>query len=582
GKLAVIKDGTGAWTLNGFFNDFSGGTEVRAGILRITNGQALGLGELKLAGGQTHLINNFNTTYPNNVVVTANAIVTPTRASGSSGAVTHTLGTLSIGAHTLTSAKFSATTGSTVVFGDTTLSGAPVFAPAAGTTIQLGSASGGFGVTQNGAGTTVLAGTNTFTSATVTAGVLQVGAGGTTGDLGSGAVTLAANTVLNFSRSNAAAFPNAISGEGIVRSSNFNNVISLTNDSHTGSTQILNGVLATNSNAPIVVGTTNAATVYGIVGLNGDFTKSLGTGAGNITWNTGVSVSGGFAVMDAATRVVNIGNSPTPDTLTVGVTPGFASGTNASTNSRLKFGDVLGMALGTVEFRNPLDLGGGDRSLVVVVDGQAAVAANLTGNITGSGLGAGTGNALVKFGQGNLKLSGTNSYTGRTIVGGLEGAVILGSAGAFSPNAWMSLDGGATGVLGGLLGLGHGDLSANLGQVGGGVHFQASGGFAAYGADRSVTLNGGATVVWASTPSFLANGNNLILSQSKATGKIRLTSGIDFNGALRTIQVNDGSTAQDAEISGPLVGTGGFTKSGAGHLVISGAGTYTGNTVVSA
>lgn len=582
GRLAVVKDGTGAWTLSNASNDFTGGTEVKAGIMRVTHGQALGLGDLKLAGGQTHLINNTNTTYPNNVVVTANATVTPTRASGSAGTVIHTLGTLSIGANTLTSTKFSATTGSTVVFGDTTLSGAPVFAPGAGTTVQLGSASGAFGITQNGAGTTTLAGTNTFTSATVTTGILQVGAGGTAGDLGSGAVTLAANTVLGFSRSSAATFSNAISGGGIIRSNNANNVISLTNDSHTGSTQILNGVLATNSNAPIVVGTTNAATLYGVVGLNSDFTKSLGTGVGNIAWNTGLSVSGGFAVMDAATRVVNIGNSPTPDTLAVGVTPNFAAGTNGSTNSRLKFGDVLGLALGTVEFRNPLDLGGGDRSLVVVVDGQAAVAANLTGNITGSGLAVGTGNALVKFGQGNLKLSGTNSYTGRTIVGGLEGAVILGSAGAFSPNAWMYLDGGATGVLGGLLGLGHADLSANLGQVAGGVHFQTSGGFAAYGADRSVTLNGGSTLVWASTPGFLGNTNNLVLSQSKATGKIRFTNGIDFNGALRTIQVNDGSTAQDAEISGPLVGAGGFTKSGAGHLVLSGAGTYTGNTVVSA
>lgn len=585
GTLAVVKDDIGAWTLGGF-NSYSGGTEVKAGILRITSSYSLGTGDLKLSGGQTHLISNSNVSYANNVIVAGNATITPTRPSGSAGTVVETMGTLAIGSNTLSSAKFSATTSATIAFGVTTLSGNPIFAPAAATVIQLGPVGGSFMLTQNGVGTTVLSDANTFTSATVTAGVLQVGTGGTSGDLGTGGVTLAAAGTLALSRSDGPTFANSITGTGIVKSGLVNNVATLTNDTHTGNTLIQNGVLATNTTtSPIILGTSGQVTIYGVLGLNANFNGSLATTGGNISWAAATNTSGGFAVMDAATRSVNIGGNVTPDTLTIGVTPLFATGTLTGNNSRLKFGDVNGLALGTVDFKNPINLGTGDRSLIVVVDGQAPTSANLAGNISGSGVAAGTGDALVKFGQGNLRLSGTNTYTGRTVVGGLEGAVILGSAGAFSPNTWMSLDGQATGLLGGLLGLGSGNLTANLGQVAGGIHFVSSGGFAAFDGDRSVTLNSGATLVWASTPSFLGASRNLILSQTKSNGKITFTNGIDFNGAVRTVQVNDGSATQDAEIAGPLAdsasgGGGGLNKSGAGTLVLSGTNTYAGNTTI--
>jgi autotransporter-associated beta strand protein len=375
----------------------------------------------------------------------------------------------------------------------------------------------------------------------------------------------------------------SITGAGNLAKNGVGN-LRVTNSSHTGGTLIQNGVLQTNntSTSNIVLGTVNSTFNYGILGLLTDFTGALGTAPGNVSWATGVNVSGGFAVMDAATRSINIGGNVVPDTLTVG-SAGFAGGTLTGNNSRIALGDINGVGLGTVDFKNPLNLGSGDRSLIMVVNGAAPFAADLTGAISGSGAASGTDNALVKFGNGNVRLSGTNTYTGRTIVGG-QAAVILNSATTFSPNTWLHLDGGAAGTLGGILGLGY-DLAADLGVSGGKVHFASSGGVAAFGADRSVTLNGGAELAWGSTTSFVANAQNLVLGQAKSDGKITLTNSIDLNAAVRSVHVNagDGTAAVDAELSGNLSGAGGgLAKSGGGTLALSGTSSYTGATTVSA
>ena len=68
-------------------------------------------------------------------------------------------------------------------------------------------------VVQAGAGTTTLTGANTYSgTTTITAGTLQVGSGGTTGQLGTGAVVDDGTLAIN--RSNAITVANAISGSG--------------------------------------------------------------------------------------------------------------------------------------------------------------------------------------------------------------------------------------------------------------------------------------------------------------------------------------------------------------------------------
>jgi autotransporter-associated beta strand protein len=77
--------------------------------------------------------------------------------------------------------------------------------------------SGTGGVSQLGTGTTTLSGTNTYLGATlISTGTLQIGNGGATGTLGSATGVVTNNGTLAFSRNNALAVANNISGSGSV------------------------------------------------------------------------------------------------------------------------------------------------------------------------------------------------------------------------------------------------------------------------------------------------------------------------------------------------------------------------------
>ncbi|MBI3880709.1 MAG: autotransporter-associated beta strand repeat-containing protein, partial [Verrucomicrobia bacterium] len=75
-----------------------------------------------------------------------------------------------------------------------------------------GDISGTGSLTQNGGGTTVLLGANTYGSTFINSGIVQVGNGGTAGTLGTGGVT--DNSVLVFNRSDSNNVANNISGSG--------------------------------------------------------------------------------------------------------------------------------------------------------------------------------------------------------------------------------------------------------------------------------------------------------------------------------------------------------------------------------
>src|SRR5258705_1205297 len=83
-----------------------------------------------------------------------------------------------------------------------------------GNAVTVGYGISGVGtLTKAGAGTITLTGTNSYSgTTTISAGTLQVGAGGVTGTLGSGAVV--DNAGLSVSRSDAITIGNAISGTG--------------------------------------------------------------------------------------------------------------------------------------------------------------------------------------------------------------------------------------------------------------------------------------------------------------------------------------------------------------------------------
>jgi autotransporter-associated beta strand protein len=82
-------------------------------------------------------------------------------------------------------------------------------------------------------------------------------------------------------------------------------------------------------------------------------------------------------------------------------------------------------------------------------------------------------------------------------------------------------------------------------------------------------------------------GFALRLSSPRADATVEIRNPIDLNvqsnyGRRRTVDVADGSAAVDAELSGVLSGGAGLLKTGAGTLLLSGANTHRGDTIVKA
>ncbi len=100
------------------------------------------------------------------------------------------------------------------------------------------------GINKLGAGTMVLSGTNTYTGVTtINAGTLQIGNGGTTGTIGSGAVTNGSSLVLNYGTGAAVTLANAIDGTGTVTKQGAGTATLTGTSPYTGTTTIEQGTL---------------------------------------------------------------------------------------------------------------------------------------------------------------------------------------------------------------------------------------------------------------------------------------------------------------------------------------------------
>jgi autotransporter-associated beta strand protein len=384
-------------------------------------------------------------------------------------------------------------------------------------------------------------------------------------DLGSSLRTVQTDTSSPYpSQWNSVTLSGALSGQGGLVKTGTGALTLAAANTYSGETQVTNGILrlAHAQALPGGIGPTGGTSHLLITGGAkiamdcGDFQRNLGAGPAEVQF----SGSGGFT--GGANHAINLGGASAP----------VLWDNNPYLPNNFTLVLENSGSSGPIDFQNPLILGAGKRTISTSA-GSGDTHARLSGGVSGVG-------GLKKTGGLVLELTAANSYTGQTEVN--WGALRLSHAEALPGG--IATSGGKSNLTftGGVVELAAGDFTRGLGTGDSQVQFTGSGGFSAYGADRTVNLGGAsATVAWG-TSSFVPTGKSLTLSSDYSNATVDFQNPIDFGSAVRTVGVANGTAAVDARLTGRLSGAGGLGKAGDGTLELTAANTYSGQTVVHA
>ncbi|WP_446653481.1 autotransporter-associated beta strand repeat-containing protein [Blastomonas sp.] len=461
---------------------------------------------------------------------------------------------------------------------------------AATTTINSASASTFAGTITNGASalnltkfgnaTLTLTGSNSYSGITnILRGTLQIGEGGTTGTLGTGAVTLDALGNLTFNRSNDLVASNVISGAGTLTKLGAG-TLSLTGaNTLSGAVTITNGTLqigdggtsgslgsgAVTNNATLAINLASDITLAQAITGTGALRK-LGSGVATITSNLAL----GSATVEAGTLALSGTNS-----FTGGIT--VAGGT-----LRLLSANAAGGATGLIRTTGSVvDYADGiDMTTPIVLNSNTTQLQVLTGSATQSGVISEQDGVrpLEKIGAGTLTLSATNSYSGGTTI----------SAGRLNITSNANLGAIAGGITIGNAVLGTTGLitSARAVSLTGAAGIDVS--------NSSLTLTGAVTGAGSLTKTgdgqLVLTANNSYAGTTTISGSGGLTVGMGgTTGTLGAgnITVNSGSflafSRSDAfTVANVISGQGNLGKQSSGTLTLSGANTFTGGLAIGA
>ncbi|HDP9653084.1 autotransporter-associated beta strand repeat-containing protein [Salmonella enterica subsp. enterica serovar Enteritidis] len=540
GSGKVEKSGDDALTLSGA-NTYTGGTLISDGTLVASNVEALGTGD-----------------------VTDNAVLELNTGGDFDNAISGSGQVEKSGDGTLTLSGSNTYTGGTTI-NDGTLIATSVDALGSGdvtdnATLELNTGgtfdnaiSGSGQVVKSGDETLTLSGANSYTGGTlISSGTLVAS---NVEALGTGDVTNDAVLELNTGGD----FDNAISGSGqVVKSGDETLTLSGAN-SYTGGTTISGGTLvATNVEALGTGDVTNNATLE--LNTGGTFDNAI-SGSGQVvksgddvlTLSGANSYSGGTLISDGtlvASNVEALGTGDVTDDATLELNTGgtFDNAIGGSGNVVKSGADTLTLS-GSNSYTGGTTISGGT---LVASNVEALGTGDVTNNAT---LELNTGGDFInniggtgrveKSGDDTLTLSGSNTYTGGTLIS--DGTLVASNVEA----------------------LGTGDITDNAVlelNTGGDFDNAISGsGQVVKSGDETLTLSGSNTYTGGTTIS----GGTLIAGRVEALGSGDVTDNA-------VLELNTGGTFDNA-----ISGSGQVVKSGDKTLTLSGANSYTGGTTIS-
>ncbi len=478
-------------------------------------------------------------------------------ASGMSGAITKTgTGTLTLtGANSYTGGTLVSAgllTGNTTSLQGAILNNAAVeFAQTTAGT-YAGTMSGTGGLTKTGAGTLTLTGANSYTGGTL------VSAGRLTGNTTSLQGVVTNNAAVEFVQASAGTYAGAMSGTGGLTKTGAGTLTLTGANSFTGGTLVSAGRLtgdttslqgAIVNNAAVEFAQSASGTYAGAMSGTGGLTK---TGAGTLTLAGINSYTGGTLV--SAGRLTGNTTSLQGD-VTNGAELEFAQGIGGSYTGVVSgTGQLIKTGAGTLTLTGASSYTGGTlvsagrlagdaSSLQGAIANNAAVEFAQSTAGTYAGTMSGTG-SLTKSGTGTLTLTGANSYTGGTLV----------SAGRITGNT-TSMQGAITN-----------NAQVEFAQASAGTYAGAMSG------TGSLIKTGTGTLTLTGANSY--TGGTLVSAGRLVGSATSLQGAIVNNAQVEFAQTTVGT------YNGVISGSGGFIKTGASVLTLTGANSYTGGTLV--
>jgi len=618
GNLVIGDGGTGTLAISGSGTVIVGGSLYKGDAGGSGSGGTINLssgGTLKIGSGggnlQTDLTDNGTLVFENSATSTYNGSIDGTgrvrfampsaTVLTLSGSNAWSGGTAIDGGTLLVSNSSALGTAGTISFGGGTLqfstgnivdyssrfdgSGGQTFKlDTNGRSVTLASAIAGAGSTLEklGAGTLVLAGSNTFTGlSTVSAGTLRIGSGAGTGSV---AGNIQNDATLAFNRSGSLTYGGVISGTGTLVNQGPGTVTLTGSNTYTGSTLLQAGSLSLGSSAALGTGGTisfdggalqftsaNTSDLSARFSTADNQAYKLDTNDQNVTLSANLTSSGG-TLEKLGTGILTLAG----DNTFAGGTTLTAGTLSLDSTGALGSAGTISFAGGTLQYtaNNAVDYSGrfstaAGQAYSIDTNGQSVEFAS---NLTSSGA------SLAKLGAGTLALTGSNDVSGGLSLQG--GTLQLGSTNAIGSGGAIEFRGGTLQFTATNTADVSNRFSSATGQA---FRVDTNGQRVAF--DTAIVGTGNTFTKVGSGTLTLSADNTYSGVTTVSAGTLRIGNGGTSGSVAGDIVTNAAlvfDRSGSLEAAGNISGTGSLEKLGGGTLTLTGNNSYSGGTQINA